>query len=189
MDWHGDKKAPASKFYPTKGRKGKKMTGKPGHDELMRARDAKWLDKWMQMFKFRYQRFPSDEEKYEVMRTCRLRAEYERLSNMNVAVIIDRDTSDMLADDRDPVAYLKESIARMRADEDARKVEIPPYEPTTEDELERARRIMKLRVECPVPIEMMRKVRDGKMDRDIVLAAFDLSAAQFTIYYEALFKA
>lgn len=188
MDWHSDKKAPASNFYPTRGRKGRKMTGKPGRDELVRARDAKWLNKWIEAFKLRHQRPPSDEEKYAVMRTGRLRAEYERLSNMNVVVIIDRDTNDMLADGRDPVAYLKESIARMKAEEAARKAEEPSYEYPTEEELERTRRIIKLRVECPVPIEMMRKVRDGKLDRDIVLEAFDLDAKQFAIYYDAMFS-
>jgi hypothetical protein len=186
LDWHGDKKAPASKFYPTKGRKGKKMTGKPGHDELVGERDAKWYDKWMDAYCKRHGVYPPDDVRYEVMRTHRLRAEYERLMETGTTYVVDRDLSDMTADGRDPVAYLKESIERMKAEE-AEEKKARGLVQDNPDDAERRQRRWDLRLKCPIPVDMMRKLKDGKMSRELLMEAYEVSADDFSLYYDAMF--
>lgn len=188
MDWHGDTKAHASKFYPTNGRKGKKMTGKVGHDELMRARDSKWLSKWFEMFYTRHGRYPSTEEKYEVMLTCSLRAEYDRLSDVYRSVVIDRDVSDMLATEGSTSTYLEKSIDKMRAEDAAAKA-ASPYDYTQATEAEIAARKIRfdLRTKCPIPVEMLRKVLEKKMPKETIMDVYDVTEADFKLYFDAMF--
>lgn len=183
MHWHQDNKAPASKFYPTKGRKGKKMSGKPGRDELLRSRDCKWVEKWMEAFYKVHDRYPSTEEKYEVMRTARVRDEYEFLSGSDApAVVIDREV-ETLASGADPVAYLSEAVERQKAEEAA----APAFEAVTATEMSDAVAAGKLRARCPIPMDLFRNHRNGKMRKEVLMAAFELSSEEFDIYFTAMF--
>lgn len=188
MDWHGDTKSHASKFYPTRGRKGKKMSGKVGHDELLRAMDAKWLARWFEMFYTHHNRYPSTEEKYEVGATCKFRSEYERMADMSPTVIIDRDISNMLATKDGTVAYLEKSIDQMRANDAAVKA-ASPYDYTQPTEAEIAARKIRndLRQKCPIPVEMLRKVLEKKLPKDTIMEIYDVSEADFKLYFNAMF--
>lgn len=56
MDWHTDHNSAAQKFYPSKGRRGKGMTGKASQMALLRGKHSKFANKWLKLYEQRYRK-------------------------------------------------------------------------------------------------------------------------------------
>lgn len=180
MDWHPDKKANASKLYPTHGRKGKKMVGKPGKDELLREKNARYLDRWAEAFEARHNRPPTELEKRTVLMEGRVIKDYDRLRDAAVTRVVERkvDGADQLKD-------------WVHGTEAAKKIDELMYgaqRAAEEARVQRNRARFDVRVACPIPLPVMERTRDGVAPKNLVCETFGITEPELESYLDAFFR-
>lgn len=179
MHWHEDKKASAPKFYPTNGRKGKKMVGKPGRDELMREKHAKHLARWEKAFIQRHNRPPTEEEKWAIIAEGRVGADLNRLRDIHTRTIESTELIDVDA--------LKTSFMGQKAADDIDKL-LAEREKAREDaESSKSLKRAKVRATCPIPFDVMKRLGSGIIAREAIQETFGIVPEEMERYFDAFF--
>ena len=176
MDWNPDTKAHASKFYPLHGRKGKKMIGKPGHDELIRSKHARFLSKWEKIFIERNGREPSEEEARTLIMEQKVIENYDRLRDIHSTTTVERVISDEKA--------LRESVEGQRA---VSAIDALMGPKDTQEAHQRNIQRGRLRGKCPIPLSVMNKLNAGQIGQAIVASTFDIQEQEVLQYINAFF--
>jgi hypothetical protein len=177
MDWHADRNTPAQKLYPSKGRKGKMMTGKPGRGELMAAKQGKWVNTYKKWYLIRHKTEPTKAQIDELIMTGMLAKEAARLSGENFTVILEVEVERM-DNGMKPADYLAISIANRKAEDEAKKMAEPA------NNCDEEARKMRLRFGCPMPRNVIHRLMTGAVKPADICDVFGLTAQQVESYME-----
>jgi len=183
MDYHRDTNANASRFYPSKGRIGKKMTGGSNRTAILRQKMQKELGRWIRLYKKKHGREPNlVEQRFAIDNPLWLEAEIDKVSP-KIRVIIKHNSgcackgcvgerplsggtwNDFLIKERERIHLLKIEEARIAKElQDA------------EDQLHRdAVRRRKIAMDCIVPVAILRRYGSGHVSAGAVRAAFGIT--------------
>jgi hypothetical protein len=156
------------------------MTGKCGRDELLREKNAKYLDRWAEAYEQRHGKPPTDEQKRDVLMEGRVIKDYDRLRGASQTI-----RSDYVMEDVVPLEeYIRGEKAVAAIDA---RLEGPKLEAEKQRSI-RSRARAELRAKCPIPFNVMRFLQAGSTTKELVAMTFDVTSDEVVSYIDAFFN-
>ena len=195
MHWHQDNSASASKFFPSKGRIGKKMSGGANKTAILREKTTKLFNQWVKLYEKKNGIEPlGGEQRYAIDNPQWILRQIEHLSGPTLTFRHKVSCNCKGCVDDRPNGegpwsqVLKTSVDAIRAREaEAKRLEAEA-KAIAAAKIAEQRRKFQLRISCPIPQKVLKRYMQGVIGADIIKATFgNFSAEQLEEYCNAFF--